>query len=98
MKPTFKEFMESELLPQEKSTADKLARQLVRSADGDRDTAEKMAHGFLHNLIAAINKEAKFAGMKSAGEGRPEQSYRTQQSAPGYEQSTARAQRSYGRA
>lgn len=81
------EYMEGEFLPRERTAANKMASELLGAAKGDRDTAEKMAHGFLYNLIAAIDKQAEMSGMKSAGNGRPEQTHRNhpQRTARGYE-------------
>ena len=91
-----REYMEGEYLPREKTAADKMASELLGATKGDRDTAAKMAHGFLYNLIAAIDKQAEMSGMKSAGSARPEQSHQQQRTARGYEQ--PREQRSYGHA
>lgn len=69
-----------EFIPKEKSHADQMAGQLLQAARGDKDIAEKMARGFLHNLIQSINAESKFTKMKNVGGGRPEQSHRSRPS------------------
>jgi len=84
-----REYMEGEYLPREKTAANKMASELLGAAKGDRDTAEKMAHGFLFNLVRAIDKQAEMSGMKDAGRGRPEQSRPQHNRAKGYDQPDA---------
>lgn len=90
--------IEGEYIPRKKTTPDRIARDLLQGAKGNPAVAKKMAQNFMDLLMASIDEQGQDMGMRSAGEGRPEQSHRTQQTAPGYEQSTSRAQRSYGQA
>lgn len=91
--------VEGEFIPRKRATTpDRIAKDLLQGANGDPTLAKKMARRFMDHLLTSIDEQGQDMGMRSAGEGRPEQSYQTQQTAPGYEQSTARAQQYYGQA
>lgn len=68
---------ETEIIHRDTTTANRLAGELLRGAQGNKTVAKKMAQSFLQNLLASIEDQDQFARMKSAGGGRTQQSYRT---------------------